>query len=299
MSKLIELEQKVKELSMQVKDKDRELEKLGSNGNLHAPAQSIIRNKAWHHNRILMGIPTEGLIRVEWMMHRYGVVIPINWQLGEMLAFKSLNAVGWQVADAQNVIVRKAVTDDYEWLFLLEDDTIMPINTFLRLQHYMHERKTPIVSGLYFSKGNPSEPLIFRGRGNGTFRDFKIGDMTWVDGVPTGCLLIHGSIIQLMWAESEEYKLPDGSKTRRVFETPRMAWADPQLGQYKSHSGTSDLYWCDRIMSSKVLERSGWKSFAQRHKRYPFLMDTSIYCKHIDRGTGVQYPDKSTEMKYR
>jgi len=44
---------------------------------------------------------------------------------------------------------------------------------------------------------------LYRGRGNGSFRDFKVGDKVWCDGVPFGCTLIHGSIIKALWNESE------------------------------------------------------------------------------------------------
>ena len=30
-------------------------------------------------NRILIGTPVTGLVRVEWMQARYGQVIPVNW----------------------------------------------------------------------------------------------------------------------------------------------------------------------------------------------------------------------------
>ncbi len=53
-----------------------------------------------------------------------------------------------------------------------------------------------VVSGLYFSKGVPSWPLIFRGRGNGAFLNFRIGDRVWCDGIPTGFLLVHMSVIR-------------------------------------------------------------------------------------------------------
>ena len=58
---------------------------------------------------------------------------------------------------------------------------------------YMQQGDVPVVSGLYFTKSEPSEPLIYRGRGSGAYLDFRMGDKVYADGVPTGCLLIHHS----------------------------------------------------------------------------------------------------------
>src|SRR5678816_3335038 len=91
----------------------------------------------------------------------------------------------------------------------------------------MSDAKTPVVSGLYFTRSRPSDPLIYRGRGTGAFRDFQIGDKVYCDGVPTGLLLIHRAVLQVMWDDSPKYRIRD-QVTRRVFETPRNAWADPE-----------------------------------------------------------------------
>ena len=94
-----------------------------------------------------------------------------------------------------------------------------------------------------------------------------------------------------MYEESEEYTVPQGENTlkiRKVFETPAKTWYDPESTQYMSQIGTSDLYWCDRVMKDNILKRAGWPKIAR--KKYPFLCDTKIFCKHIDLSTGKQYP---------
>jgi hypothetical protein len=240
-------------------------------------------------NRILVATPTLGNIRIEWASARWGQVIPCNWsaayaQLGARQQFP----MGYLVAEAQNIAVQSAVQNNFEWLFLHEDDVILPPDAFCTLNKYMHDVKYPIVSGLYYLKGNPSEPIAYRGRGNGAFDKFKIGEKVWVDGVPTGCLLIHESIFKLMWKESEDYEAAKGTIARKVFETPSKVWKDPETGFYRSAVGTSDLYWCDRVMKEDVLKRAGWKDLAK--KKHPFLLDTQMFCRHIDFATGIQYP---------
>ena len=252
---------------------------------------SVIRNEDKGPIRIRMYIatPTLGIIRAEWAQCRWGAVTPCNWSnSGSFYSYVQSFPMGYLVADAQNVAVMDALRSKAEWLFLLEDDVLIPPDTFLRLNQHMREAKTPVISGLYFAKGNFPEPLIYKGRGNSCFTDWKRGNMVWADGVPTGCLLIHTSLLQLMSDESPEYMTCFGKKVKKVFETPAKSWTDPETGGMKLASGTSDLYWCDRVIRDKVLQRSGWKNIAKR--KYPFLVDTNIFCKHIDLQSGKTYP---------
>jgi hypothetical protein len=240
-------------------------------------------------NRILIGTPTLGIFRAEWAQARYGQVVPCNWTMvGAMSGYTHMYPLGYLVADAQNIIVHAAVQEKFEWLFLLEDDVIMPNDCFLKLNEYMKAGDVPVVSGLYFLKGSPSEPLAYRGRGNGCYDQFNIGDKVWVDGVPTGCLLIHCSVLNLMYEESETYQTGSGQTVKKVFETPSKLFYDPETNEARVAQGTSDLYWCDRIMKENVFARSGWSKYAK--KEFPFLLDTSIFCKHIDLNLGMQYP---------
>ncbi len=245
---------------------------------------------AGYVNRILIGTPTTGLVRMEWALARWGQLIPCNWSNVQMMQFMGSNYVTHQylVADAQNMIVKAAVEGDYEWLFFVEHDNILPSDCFVRLNEYMLRGDTPVVSGLYFTRGFPSEPLVYRGRGNGYYGDWKMGDMVWADGVPTGVLLVHMSLMRAMWAESEEYDV-GGQKTRRVFDTPRKGRFDPETNQFNATQGTSDLDWCTRIIDGDYLRKAGWGKFADEHPQYPFLVDTNIFSWHVNPD-GQRFP---------
>lgn len=254
----------------------------------------MIYNDVPWKKRFMLGIATEGLVRIEWAAHRYGQIIPINWQMADFSItyspeqFTTAHAVGFGIDDAYNAIIQQALNKGVEWLLIVEDDVLVPHDLFLKMNGYMTESKTPVVSGLYYSKGIPSVPLVFRGRGNGAFRDWKRGDKVWCDGIPFGCLLVHMSILKYMWENSETYNAPNGTKLKRVIETPRKKFFDPETKEYMVQVGTQDLYWCDRIMKEDIFAKTGWDSIA--NQKFPFLCDTDIFCKHIDRQTGRQYP---------
>lgn len=238
-------------------------------------------------NRLLVGIPSTGMKRDEWIQARYGQIIPTNWSMVEMMQFvDAYMPLRYQVADAQNLIVREAIEKDFEWLTLWEHDVLPPPNALLTLNEYIREEKVPVVSGLYYTRSRPSEPCLYRGRGVGYYDKWTLGDKVWVDGVPTGFLLIHCGVLREMWADSEPYMLGP-IQTRRVFETPARMWYDPETAQANSITGTSDLEWCTRVIKGNYLARAGWKEY--ENKEFPFLVDTNLFCRHINPN-GEQFP---------
>lgn len=251
-------------------------------------------------NRLLVGTPVTGLVRIEWVAARYGQLVPINWSMAQVMQYMAGTfPLRYQVADAQNVIVQEAIDKDMEWLLLLEHDVVIPQDTFVRLNRYMREAEAgqgaPVVSGLYFSRAKPSEPMVFRGRGNSYFAGWALGDVVPVDGVPTGCLLVHMSVLRLMHAESEAYTVGRGEhvrQVRRVFETPRTGWFNPETNQYNMSATTSDLAWCDRVIAGDYLRRAGWECAGGDAGKWPFLVDTNIFCWHINPD-GQMFPSKA------
>lgn len=242
-------------------------------------------------NRLLVGTPVTGLVRVEWVGSRYGQIIPVNWSMVMMNQWiNSFMPLRWQVAEAQNLIVKQALELDMQWLLLIEHDVMLPPDGFIQLNKYIRRADIPIVSGLYFTRSFPAEPLLFRGRGTSYVDDWKFGDVVYCDGVPTGCLLVHQSILKLMWEESEEYTQNDVT-ARRVFETPRLQRFSPDESEFHSLVGTSDLDWCSRVIKGDYIRRAGWTSFMSslENPDWPIPVDTNLFCRHINPD-GQQFP---------
>lgn len=253
----------------------------------------LLKNEGPWKMRLIIGTPSTGLVRMEWVMARFGQVIPTNWSATDCIQWISTFApLQYLVADAQNLIVRTVIEQKAEWLLLVESDNMLPPDAFLRFNTHMREKKYPVVSGLYFTKSDPPEPLVYRGRGNSFAKDWKMGDLVEADGVPTGALLIHASILEAMWKESPEYVI-NNQVTRRVFETPEKVWRDPENQGVYTLTGTSDLAWCERIIKEKFLDKSGWSEFQK--KQFPFIVDTNIFVKHIsDDGRVFPLQDPKT-----
>lgn len=239
-------------------------------------------------NRLIIGTPTLGIIRMEWVQARFGQTIPTNFSLVDVHQYMNTYApIGFQITDAENLTAKIVVEGKFKWFLSWEDDNLPPLDALIKVNEYMIKNDTPIVSGLYFTKSVPPEPLLYRGTGKGYYPDWKLGDKVWVDGIPFGFTLIHGSIIRALWEESPEY-IVNGTTTRRVFDNPSESYIDPVTGGWMNSSGTSDLAWCKRLMKENIFEKAGWPEFQK--KEFPFLVDTGIFVKHIDRKDGTQYP---------
>ena len=246
-------------------------------------------------NRILIGIPLTGVVRGEWMLARYGQVIPCNWSQVDCIQWlDQWSPIGFLVADARNIIATACVEKEFEWVFFIDHDTIIPPYTVLKFNDRMLKADIPIWSGLYFTRSMPSEPLVYRGRGNSYYNKWKMGEDVWVDGLPMGCTMIHSSILKALYDESPEYEVK-GHRVRKIFETPARSHFDPETQSWFNSVGTEDLEFCTRIMKNNIFKKAGWPEYQK--KEFPFLVDTSIFCKHIDMN-GVQYPANGEEQEF-
>lgn len=247
-------------------------------------------------NRILIGIPTTGNVRMEWVMARFGQVIPCNWSQTDALQWLDQNSpIDFLVADARNVVVDSCLKQGFEWLMFIDHDTVIPPFTILRMNDRMIKGDVPIWSGLYFTKSKPSEPLVYRGKGNGYYKDWKIGDEVWTSCVPMGCTMIHSSILRELAKIVESYEVRPGLVVKKVFETPAKVWFDSECRNWYTATGTEDMDFCAKIVDNDIFTRAGWPKYAK--KEFPFLVDTVLFCQHIDEN-GRQYPSNGEEQEF-
>ena len=191
-------------------------------------------------------------------------------------------------------------------LWLLEDDNIVNPQTTLAVDDWIQRMRPvkgkvreagfPIVSGLYYLKGSFApdlgpEPLMYRGGGTRAFLDWTPGQTVMVDGVPTGCCIIHRNILEAYANEPDmQWMTLPGipHKVPKIFENPAKL-VETAAGAV-TVVGTSDLTFCHEVIKRKILAKAGWPELAK--KQYPFPVDTSPAMRigHIDRETGVVHP---------
>ena len=263
---------------------------------MHPSTHKVITAPRSENRRIFVATGITGLVRAEWAMARWNQASPVNWSKTEYLMWLDQYApLGFLVAEARNVAVAQFLEHGFEWLVFIDHDVILPPTFLITVNERIIKERIPVWCGLYFTKSVPSEPLVFRGLGNGYYADWKMGDKVWVSGVPMGATVIHRSILQVCWDEAEEYDF-NGMKMKRVFETPIRMWEDPKTQSWQTSIGTEDLAWCDKVKENGIFRKAGWPEYQK--KPYPFLLDTAVYCTHIDN-SGNRYPSQGEEKFFQ
>lgn len=203
---------------------------------------------------LMIGIPTLGRpIPLQWALAFKGLNPPINFNM----VFSIVQ--GSEVGVARCAIIREAIKQDCKYVFFLGDDTEPPVFALKQLIYKMEN--TPdagVVGGVYCSKSEPPAPLVFRGNGEGSYWDWKVGEFFEVSGLGMDCTLIRTEIFKNLsepWFETiEKDNFLDGINTAE-------AW-------------TEDLSFC-----RKLLLETRWKVYC----------DASVICNHWDVYSGKKY----------
>lgn len=157
---------------------------------------------------------------------------------------------GYSVADAQNYVVKKAIDGNFDYVFFVEDDNLIPRNALVQLIHH----NTDMVGGLYYRKYLPLETAGMHYDKDGcpsSIDNYEIGDI--IDDtlvLCSGCTLI--KVETLKKIEFPWYK------SINVANRPAL---------------TSDTYICQKM----------------REIGAKIVTDTGVQCLHIDRTKGILY----------
>jgi len=157
---------------------------------------------------------------------------------------------GMTVPDARNYIVKKAIDEEYDYIFFVDDDTIVPRNALVQLIHH----KADVVGGFYYKKYLPLESVgmhINEKNQPVPIEDYNIGDIIYDTLVlPSGCTLIKVDVLKKL-----EYPW---YKTITVNDRPTM---------------TEDTYLCGKLKEIGV----------------DIITDTGLQCIHVDYTKGLFY----------
>ena len=226
------------------------------------PRQSIYRWGATPFNIItgrhrrpsfLMAVPTFGTVSIEFMAHIMGVQPPVN-AVRQLFCPK-----GEEIGVARNMIAEKALQmadspSGLDYVLMMDDDVLPPPDGLLRLQTTMERNRLDIVSGLYYLKGDPPCPMMWRPAHMGWMvegDEWKFGEVVEVGGTGCGFTLFRPDVFRRV--EKPWFKTGD--------------W-DPDAGGFNVH--TEDTWFYGRA----------------RAAGYRVFVDTNVRCGHIDAESG-------------
>lgn len=150
---------------------------------------------------IMCAVLTLGMVPIEFVVGFGRMQMPINGQVFQHII------KGMEVGKARNLAVEYMFKMPKEhrpkYLFFLGDDMIPPWDGFVKLYNEMEANKWDVLTGLYFWKGEPPTPLVWRDDHIGRMvpgKDFKVGDVIWVDMTGLDFTLIRTSMLEQLEA---------------------------------------------------------------------------------------------------
>ncbi len=143
---------------------------------------------------LLIGIPTLGRpVPLNWALNFKSLTPPINYNTVFQIIF------GNAIDTARNEMCKIAIEKNCKYIFFLGDDVVPPNHTLRQLIYRMDiDPSIDVVGGVYCVKADPAFPLVFRGLGNGSYWDWKIGEFFQVTGLGMDCTLIRVDSLKKM-----------------------------------------------------------------------------------------------------
>jgi len=167
---------------------------------------------------------------------------------------------GMLSAQARQIMTMEAIRMGAKYIFYVDDDTLIPPKGLYTMHNFMEQNpRIGAVSGVYTTREDPPEPLIYRAHGEGCAWDFEMGEGATPEpifGAGAGCLLARVEAIK-EWMD-EHPNVPIWADERQV----------PQDGDEKQHR----VMWGHDIRFCKLLNEQNW----------PVYVDGRVLCGHYD-----------------
>ena len=207
----------------------------------------VVRDASYMRNGILLCVPGFGTLDTEFVNNLFCEQKPIHTSIFRFFP------INMEVAKARNAAVKLAMSQDCEYIYFRDHDTIVPLDALTILI----ARQLDVVGGLYYSKSKPPWPLMFvDGR---PYLHHEHGALVKVEALGMGCTLIRTDVFRKLdppW-----------------FKTANEAARVDALSVTNS-SHTEDTFFCKRVREELGI--------------YPHV-DTGVVCAHKDLTTGTKY----------
>ena len=146
--------------------------------------------------KIAFGIPTYGSQSPSWW-------VPFTRQVGLLhnydIEFIDVFQHGTMRTDGnRNMIARRFLQSDAEWMFWVDADNVNPIASVRRLLDTAGDTRT-LVSGLYFTKEKNPIPVIYVHSEHGRYRhltQWERGEIIPIEAAGMNCCLMHRSVLE-------------------------------------------------------------------------------------------------------
>lgn len=201
---------------------------------------------------LVLGLPFgRQNVRREWAHAMMTVAWPYNISILHSVVTDT------PIADARNMICKQALEVEAKYIWFVDDDTVPPSAAVRMLVYQLDQRPEAIaIGGIYCSKADPTQPMVFKDFGTGSDWDWTVGQVFECAAVGTGCFLLRTELLK---------KIPEP-----WFRTVDVAVESDDA--YMLYN-TDDIYFCKKAQAAglKILAHGG------------------VLCHHWDMDTGRVY----------
>jgi 2-polyprenyl-3-methyl-5-hydroxy-6-metoxy-1,4-benzoquinol methylase len=210
------------------------------------------------------GFRAQGMIPVQFMLNHMNWVPPLNVSMAYLVK------TGMLSSHARQVMTMEAIRMNAEYVFYVDDDTLVPPLGLYTLYNFMEQNPhAGAVTGVYTTRETPNEPLIYQAHGEGAAWDFEMGPGAKPElcfGAGAGCLLARVSAIK-DWME----------------KNPGVPiWADEK--DIPSQNGESSVMWGHDVRFCRMLNMNNT----------PVYVHGQVLCGHYDIRSGQVFEVPNT-----
>jgi len=214
--------------------------------NLRTP---ITRQPEPHMVKLIVGFPFSGrFVAPEWALSMMNLRYPRGARHG-IFATKGLKR-----DEARIRLVEKAISEDAEYLLFVDDDTAPPFDAVSKLIAEMDtcDKDVMVCGGIYTTKQEPIEPLVFLDQGSGPHWKWKFGEVFPCWGLGTGCMLIRTEVFK-------HIPKPWFRDINSIEDVGADAHVFGKDGKPDEFYMTDDLYFCQKVRNAgfKILAHGG------------------------------------------
>lgn len=215
----------------------------------------------------MIGLPFCGRpVMPEWALAMMAQAYPLNMTI-EFAPLK-----GRKIDEAKNEITRHAIDAGAKYLWFVDDDTAPPPHAARKLIIDLETAPDAVMvaAGIYVSRQEYPEPLVYLKNGEGAFWKWKAGEVFECCGIGGGCMMIKVEVFKHLpepWFKTVDcYSDQDGIENQF----------------------TDDIYFCDKVIKAgfKILADGGvlpihWDTASQTpycipEDSYPFQGEVAV-----------------------
>jgi glycosyltransferase involved in cell wall biosynthesis/SAM-dependent methyltransferase len=216
---------------------------------------------------LALGVICPGTVPIKWMMHMQhtgqrmpgGIYWAYVYACGD---FKKDPTKSY--ASLRTEVVEKALSMNSKWLMFVDSDVFIPEDCINRLMSHNKD----IVTGIYWMKTQPPQPVVYKRIGDGPIWDIEPKDeLEEIGGAGLGCCLIKLDVFRKFKEKGIDFF--------------RQDWIHEKNGRRIQVSVGEDHWFFEKA----------------RELGFKVWMDSNVLCDHYDINSDSTYPDEKVVRK--